>query len=259
MLLKTQLHQTELAEKMKYLIKIGFMIASPSSGSGKTTVTLGLLRALVRQGYNVSSFKCGPDYIDPAFHKLATGRESYNLDSWTMSGELLDKIFASGSKDAEILIVEGSMGLFDGVASVGASGDGASVDISQRFNLPVVLVIDTSGQSQSSGAVALGFSAFNPDIKIAGVILGNVASDRHFALAKRGVERAGINVFGSLPRGCVPTLPARHLGLVQAGELENTSALIDKLADAMEKNVDIDAITSYCCLNKISKIKSKLQ
>ena len=164
---------------------LGFMIAAPRSGSGKTTVTLGLLRALARRGVKVGSFKCGPDYIDPAFHKIATGRSSYNLDSWTMSGEVLDSNFARGIAGADMIIAEGSMGLFDGVASIGASGDGSSSDIAARFALPVVLVIDVSGQSQSAGAVAKGFRDFHPDVKIAGVILGNVASERHRLLATK--------------------------------------------------------------------------
>lgn len=223
------------------------MIAAPRSGSGKTTVTLGLLRALARRGLKVGSFKCGPDYIDPAFHKVATGASSYNLDSWTMSGEVLDNNFARGSIGADIVIAEGSMGLFDGVASTGASGDGSSADIAVRFGLPVVLVIDVSGQSQSAGAVALGFRDFHPEVKIAGVILGNVASERHYNLAKKGVERAGIKVFGGLPRGCVPSIPERHLGLVQAGEIENIEKMIEALATAMEKHLDIGAILSMAC------------
>ena len=224
------------------------MIAAPRSGSGKTTVTLGLLRALARRGLKVGSFKCGPDYIDPAFHKVATGRSSYNLDSWTMSGEMLDANFARGIEGAEIIIAEGSMGLFDGVASIGASGDGSSADIAERFGLPVVLVIDVSGQSQSAGAVALGFRDFHPDVKIAGVILGNVASERHRLLAARGCERVGIKVFGALPRGGVPTIPERHLGLVQASEIPKVLEMIDALADAMEKYLDIDGILEVSSL-----------
>lgn len=220
------------------------MIAAPRSGSGKTTVTLGLLRALVRLGHKVGSFKCGPDYIDPAFHKIATGRSSYNLDSWTMTGEVLDRNFARGTKGADLVIAEGSMGLFDAVASIGANGDGASSDIAARFGLPVVLVIDTSGQSQSAGAVALGFRDFNPEVKIAGVILGNVASERHSMLATIGVEKAGMKVFGALPRGGVPTIPERHLGLVQASEIGGVSEMIDALADSMEKHLDIEGILS---------------
>ena len=223
------------------------MIAAPRSGSGKTTVTLGLLRALARRGLKVGSFKCGPDYIDPAFHKIATGRSSYNLDSWTMSGEMLDNNFARGIVGTDMVIAEGSMGLFDGVASIGATGDGSSSDIAARFGLPVVLVIDVSGQSQSAGAVAMGFRDFHPDVRVAGVILGNVASERHRLLATKGVERAGIKVFGALPRGGVPTIPERHLGLVQASELLGVSEMIDALADAMEKHLDVEGILVATC------------
>jgi len=220
----------------------GFMIAAPRSGSGKTTVTLGLLRALARRGHKVASFKCGPDYIDPAFHKIATGRESYNLDSWAMNGELLDGIFARGATGAGIVIAEGSMGLFDGVMKAGASGDGSSADIAARFKLPVVLVVDVSGQSQSAGAVALGFKHFRPDVHIAGVILGNIASERHKVQAALGVERAGLKVFGALLRGGVPVLPERHLGLVQAEEIPGVIKMIDALADAITQHIDIDAL-----------------
>ena len=221
------------------------MIAAPRSGSGKTTVTLGLLRALARRGMKVSSFKCGPDYIDPAFHTLATGRISLNLDSWTMSESLLDSNFNAACDGTDIIIGEGSMGLFDGVATRGASGDGASADIAARYGLPVILVIDCSGQSQSAGAIALGFSQFDKNVKIAGVILGNIASERHRMLATRGVERVGISVLGSLPRGAVPGIPERHLGLVQAGEIPRALEMIDALADAMEKHLDINAIMNH--------------
>ncbi|MEZ5690395.1 MAG: cobyrinate a,c-diamide synthase [Rickettsiales bacterium] len=223
------------------------MVAAPRSGSGKTTVTLGLLRALARRGIKISSFKCGPDYIDPAFHKVATGRSCYNLDSWTMPEHVLAANFRRGIGGAEFVIAEGSMGLFDGVAMDGASGNGASSDIAARFNMPVLLVVDASGHSQSAGAVALGFNNFNPDIKIAGVVLGNIASERHYNLAKIGVEKAGIKVFGFLPRGSVPPIPERHLGLVQAGEIANIEKMIDAVADSIEKHLDIDSISAMAC------------
>ena len=220
----------------------GLMIAAPRSGSGKTTVTLGLLRAIARRGVRVGSFKCGPDYIDPVFHQIATGHVSMNLDSWAMPPAMLDANFTRGTANTDTIIAEGSMGLFDGVATIGATGDGASADIAARYGLPVILVIDTSGQSQSAGAVAMGFRDYRPDVNIAGIILGNVASDRHRILATRGVERTGIPVLGALPRGGVPSIPERHLGLVQAGEIENINSIVDALADAMEKNLDMDAI-----------------
>lgn len=234
------------------------MIAAPRSGSGKTTVTLGLLRALAHRGLKIGSFKCGPDYIDPAFHKVATGVNCYNLDSWTMSGNALDANFARGTAGAEIIIAEGSMGLFDGVATIGASGDGSTADIAARFGLPVVLVIDVSGQSQSAGAVAMGFRDFHPEIEISGVILGNVASERHRLLAARGVEQAGITVFGALPRGGVPAIPQRHLGLVQASEIPGAAKMIDALAGSMEKHLDINAILETAHIT-YSTIKPKAQ
>ena len=220
----------------------GLMIAAPRSGSGKTTVILGLLRALTRRNHVVSSFKCGPDYIDPAFHRVATGQQSYNLDSWTMPEAVLNNNFALGAEGADIVVAEASMGLFDGVATKGASGDGASADIAARFGLPVILVMDVSGQSQSAGAIAMGFRDFRKDVTIAGVILGNVASERHRMLAQRGVESVGMRVFGALPRGGVPTIPERHLGLVQANEIPNVLKMVDDLADAMEKHLDVGAM-----------------
>lgn len=220
----------------------GLMIAAPRSGSGKTTVTLGLLRALVRRGMRVAPFKCGPDYIDPAFHAAASNRACYNLDSWAMPPDLLDGIFRHGIWGAQLAIVEGSMGLFDGVASPGASGNGASADIAVRFGLPVVLVIDAAGQSQSAGAVVAGFKTFRPELRIAGVILNNVASERHRLLCERGIAQTGLPLLGALPRGGVPHLPERHLGLVQAEELPNTLHIMDAIADAMETHLDINAL-----------------
>lgn len=220
----------------------GLLIAAPRSGAGKTTVTLGLLRALVKRGITVAPFKCGPDYIDPAFHRLASGRESYNLDSWTMEDTQLNAIFARGIKGADMTIAEGSMGLFDGVAKDGASGNGASADIAAQFQLPVILVLDASGQSQSAGAIALGFQQFQANVRITGVILNNIASSRHAMLARRGIERAGLCVFGALPRGAMPVLPERHLGLVLPTELEEVEGMIEKLAEALAQHCDIDAM-----------------
>ncbi len=222
----------------------GLLIAAPRSGSGKTTLTLGLLRALAQRGWRVNAFKCGPDYIDPAFHAVATGRTSFTLDSWTMSPQVLAHNFARGCANADMVVAEGSMGLFDGVATQGATGSGASADIAERFNLPVLLIIDASGQSQSAGAVVHGFGTFNPQVRLAGVILGNVASARHTALATRGIEQAGFKVLGTLPRGCVPPLPERHLGLVQAQELPNLNRTIDALAQAIAQHIDIDAVVA---------------
>ena len=159
----------------------------------------------------VQPFKSGPDYIDPAFHFAAARRASFNIDSWSMSAELIDAISHQAS-GAELIIAEGSMGLFDGVATRGAEGYGSSAETAQRLGWPVVLVIDVSGQAQSAAATALGFKTYAPDLNIEGVILNRVDSPRHVRLARLGMQKAGIEVFGSLPRRGDLALPERHLG-----------------------------------------------
>ncbi|MBP2514993.1 cobyrinic acid a,c-diamide synthase [Sphingomonas sp. PvP018] len=219
----------------------GLLVAAPASGTGKTTVMLGLLRALRDDGLAVQPFKCGPDYIDPAFHRAASGRASFNLDSWAMTGPRLDGIAARGD-DADMTLAEGSMGLFDGVARPGATGNGASADVARRMGWPVVLVIDVSGQAQSAAATALGFARYDPGVRVAGVILNRVASERHERLARSGMEAVGIRVFGALPRRGDLTLPERHLGLVQAIEHPALDAQIAAYATFLRAHVDIAAL-----------------
>jgi cobyrinic acid a,c-diamide synthase len=219
----------------------GLMIAAPASGTGKTTVMLGLLRALTEDGLGVQPFKSGPDYIDPAFHRAASGRASFNLDSWAMDTALLDAIVGEAA-GADIVLAEGSMGLFDGVASAGASGNGASADIARRLGWPVVLVLDVSGQAQSAAATALGFRSLDPTLPFAGVILNRVASPRHERLARRGLEAAGVPVLGALPRRGDLTLPERHLGLVQAVEHPDLDRAIADYAAFLRAHADLAAI-----------------
>jgi cobyrinic acid a,c-diamide synthase len=219
----------------------GLLIAAPRSGSGKTTITLGLQRALTRRGLKVRGLKCGPDYIDPAFHAAATGAPSANLDSYAMPDALLGQIAGEAAGAADIIVAEGSMGLFDGVP--GSDGHiGASADIAALLGWPVVLVIDVSGQAQSAGAVALGCMAYDQRIRVAGVILNKVASERHRRLAAAGMEKIGLPVFGALPREASLILPERHLGLVQAGETEDLHQRLDALAEAVTAAIDLDAI-----------------
>lgn len=222
----------------------GLMIAAPRSGSGKTMLSLGLLRALRRRGLSVQPMKCGPDYIDPAFHAIAAGRESRNLDGWSMRPAVLDRLIAEASSGVDLVICEALMGLFDGVASEGATNDGASGGIAAHAGWPVILVMDVSGQSQSAGAVAKGFATFRPDVTIGGIILNRVASERHAKLARRGVEAAGLVVLGSLPRQDTVTLPERHLGLVQAEETTDLESILERLADFIEKHIDLEAMTA---------------
>lgn len=219
----------------------GLMIAAPSSGTGKTTVMLGLLRALVEDGLAVQPFKSGPDYIDPAFHRAASGRPSFNLDSWAMDGGLIDAI-AARAAGADMVLAEGSMGLYDGVASQGALGNGASADMARRMGWPVVLVIDVSGHAQSAAATALGFKSLDPDLPFAGVILNRVASPRHEHLVRKGLEAAGIPVLGALPRRGDLTLPERHLGLVQAVEHPDLDRAIADYAAFLRAYADLGAI-----------------
>ena len=219
----------------------GLLIAAPRSGSGKTTVTLALMRALSRRGLRVGPAKCGPDYIDPAFHEAATGRPSHNLDSFAMPPPLLDGCAGLSAAGADLVIAEGSMGLHDGVvAREGASG--ANADIAARFGWPVLLVVDVSGAAQSAAAVALGCATYDPRIRLAGVILNKVASPRHRRLVEAGFARAGIPVLGALSRDAGLVLPERHLGLVQAGETADLEARLERLADLAEAQLDCDAI-----------------
>ena len=219
----------------------GLLISAPASGTGKTTLTLGLLAALRARGLRVQPFKSGPDYIDPAFHTAAAGRVSVNLDTWAMSPARLSGLVGA-AVGADLIIAEGSMGLFDGVAKPGEAGSGASADTAALMGWPVVLVLDVSGQAQSAAAVALGFSLLRPDVRLAGVVLNKVASPRHEALVRHGMAQAGIAVFGALPRNAAIVLPERHLGLVQAEEHPKLAAHIKAVAAFIAGHVDLDAM-----------------
>ncbi|MEM7498000.1 MAG: cobyrinate a,c-diamide synthase [Pseudomonadota bacterium] len=221
----------------------GLLVSAPSSGTGKTTVMLGLLRALVEDGHVVQPFKSGPDYIDPAFHRAASGRASYNLDTWGMDEALLGSISAR-SAGADICLAEGSMGLYDGVATRGRTGFGSSAETALRFGWPVVLVLDVGGQAQSAAATALGFRTYLPELPFAGVILNRVASPRHERLTRLGMERAGLSVLGCLPRRGDLTLPERHLGLIQAVEHPDLETAIAGYAAFLRAHVDLGAIVA---------------
>jgi cobyrinic acid a,c-diamide synthase len=217
------------------------MVSAPASGTGKTTVMLGLLRALSEDGLSVQPFKSGPDYIDPAFHRAATGRASFNLDTWAMDPGLFAAIGAEAA-GADICVAEGSMGLFDGVATRGRTGYGASAETARAMGWPVILVLDVSGQAQSAAATGLGFATYDPEVRVAGVILNRVASPRHERLTRLGMERAGLTVLGALPRRGDLALPERHLGLVQAIEHPDLQTAIAGYAAFLREHVDLAAI-----------------
>lgn len=219
----------------------GLMIAAPRSGSGKTTLTLGLLRALCRAGVSVASAKCGPDYIDPPFHRAASGRPSVNLDSWAMSPALLESLAIQIGTDCDLIICEALMGLFDGVPGP-AGRTGSSADVAAALGWPVLLVLDASGQSQSAAAVVKGCATYDPRITIAGVVLNRIGSPRHARLATEAIEALGLPVVGTLPRSDTIALPERHLGLVQAGETGQLDERLDRMATFVTENTRIDAI-----------------
>ncbi len=216
------------------------IVAAPRSGSGKTTVTLAIVAALRRRGLAVRVAKSGPDYIDPAFHERASGAACVNLDTWAMPPSLLGALLDDAA-GAELLVIEASMGLFDGAGGV-VGRSGAAADLAARFGLPVLLVLDVSGQSQSAGAVARGFALHDPAVRVAGAVLNRVGSARHLAGAGAAVAAAGVAVLGSLPRDPGVGLPERHLGLVQASEQDGLDAKLARLADLAEARFDLAAI-----------------
>ncbi len=223
------------------MIPPGLIISAPASGTGKTTLMLGLLHAFGVAGLTVQPFKSGPDYIDPAFHRAATGRKSVNLDTWAMTAEKIAWL-AGAADGADLVLAEGSMGLLDGAAQPGEAGTGASADLAVLSGWPVILVVDVTGQAQSAAAVARGFAAMRPDITVAGVVLNRVGSPRHEALVRAAMNEAGIRVFGALPRVASIAVPERHLGLVQAQETPELDRIIAEAGRFVSDHVDLDAL-----------------
>jgi cobyrinic acid a,c-diamide synthase len=222
-------------------VTAAWLVAAPRSGSGKTTITLGIVAALRRRGIRVRTAKSGPDYIDPAFHAAASGAPGTNLDSWAMPPAMLGHLAHTAASGADALIVESAMGLFDGVdAPPGRSG--SSADLAARFGLPVLLVLDISGQAQTAAAIARGFMLHDPAVRIGGVVLNRVASARHRHMAANAIAALGLPVLGAIPRDATLTLPERHLGLVQASEHAELAAHLDRLATMAEAHIDLDAL-----------------
>ncbi|MGI4976324.1 MAG: cobyrinate a,c-diamide synthase [Janthinobacterium lividum] len=217
------------------------IVAAPRSGSGKTTVTLALVAALRARGLRVRVAKSGPDYIDPAFHERASAAPCVNLDTWAMPPALLAALLHAPGPPPDLLVIEASMGLFDGAGAT-PGRTGAAADLAARFALPVLLVIDVSGQSQSAGATARGFATHDPAVRVAGCVLNRVGSPRHLAGAGAAVAAAGVPLLGSLPRDPAIALPERHLGLVQASEHDSLDPMLARLAALAESRLDLDAI-----------------
>jgi len=234
------------------------VISAPASGTGKTTLTLALARAFRDRGLAVQCFKSGPDYIDPAFHAAATGRTSVNLDSWAMPRATIEALVARG-RDADLVLAEGSMGLFDGVAAPGRSGTGASADIAEMMGWPVLLVLDPAGQAQTAAAVAAGLRDYRPGVRVAGVILNRIASPRHKDLIRHAMETADIPVLGALPRHAPIALPERHLGLVQAEEFSRLNELIGEAARLVADRIDLDALFALAATWPATEARSAIR
>ena len=219
----------------------GVILAAPGSGSGKTTLTLALLRAAKRRGLAVASAKAGPDFIDPAFHTVAGGRCCLNLDSWAMRPETLAAALTALSAEAETVLCEGVMGLFDGA---GAQGHGSTAELAATLGWPVVMVIDAAGQGASAAVTLKGFATHDPQIQVAGVIYNRVGGAGHGELLARATAEIapGIAVVGAMPRDAALDLPARHLGLVQAREHPALDAFLDHAADLVDRHLDLDAL-----------------
>lgn len=214
------------------------VIAAAASGSGKTTVATGLMAALNARGIGVAPFKVGPDYIDPGYHTLAAGRPGRNLDPFLCGEDLIAPLFAHGALDCDIAVVEGVMGLFDG--QLGTGGFASTAHVAKLIQAPVVLVVDARHTSRSVGALVLGMASFDPAVRIAGVVLNQVGSDRHEAEVRDSLASIGVPVLGVMPRNLEITAPSRHLGLVPAAERDDAG--IHAMGDAVADHVDLDAI-----------------
>ena len=214
----------------------GLILAAPASGSGKTVLCAGLLAHYRERGLAVRAFKAGPDYIDPGYHRLATGHDCVNLDPWGMRPETLARRLNALAAGADLVIGEGAMGLFDGARD----GTGSTADLATRLNLPVVLVVDARGQGASVAALAEGFVNHRLDVTVAGVILNRVASAAHERLLRDALGARSVPVLGAVPRDEALSLPSRHLGLVQA--CESKGSWVDRAASVVGRAVDIDAL-----------------
>ena len=213
------------------------LVAAASSGSGKTTFTLGLLRALSRRGLTVQGFKCGPDYIDPKFHRLACGRESVNLDLFMMSPEHVQAVYARHSADSDATVLEGVMGLYDGYVR----DQGSSAEVAMTLGLPTILLIDARSSAFSVGAVLYGMKHFRLTSEVVGVVFNRVASESHYRFLREAAEEAGVVPLGYLPKTQLLEVPSRHLGL-SLEELSTLDALPETVADLIEQHVQLDRL-----------------
>ena len=229
------------------------LVAAGSSGSGKTTFTLGLLRALKKRGLTVQSFKCGPDYIDPKFHHLASGSSSINLDLFMMSPEHVRAVYARHTQTADAVVVEGVMGLYDGYVRM----HGSSAEVARTVAIPTVLLVDARSSAYSVGALLYGFKHFRQDTEVVGVVFNRVASENHYRFLREAAEDAGVCPLGYIPKTKLLEIPSRHLGL-SLEELERMDALPEEVAQMLEEHVDLDQLIALCTRPRPELIEEEL-
>ncbi len=224
----------------------GFLIAAPQSGSGKTTVSLAIMAALTRRGLVVAPFKCGPDFIDPGYHRLACGHDSINLDGWMCPETFVASTFRLHAAAADLAVIEAVMGLFDGLGA--SPRQGSSAQIAAICGAPVVLVVNARGMAASAAPLVKGFAEFDPSVRLAGVIFNNVGSSAHAELLARVMAESlpGIALFGCIPRDEALAIPSRHLGLVTAEDNPLSREYLDRLADLAEKHLDLVGLAGLC-------------
>ncbi|MCF6290891.1 MAG: cobyrinate a,c-diamide synthase [Desulfobacterales bacterium] len=217
-----------------------FCISGTHSGCGKTTITLGIMAALKKRGLRLAPFKCGPDFIDPSLHRLATGMVSRNLDLWMAGESFVRQCFHHHGAAADAAVIEGVMGLFDG-------GGSSSAALAEFLDLPVVLVVDARSMAESVAALVHGFTSLEPGLVVAGVICNRVGSERHRSLIEQAMTRYGLGpVLGFIPRKAEFTMPSRHLGLHMAGEQPISDAALERLATTIEQHIDLDGLLEHC-------------
>lgn len=223
------------------------VIGAPASGSGKTTVATGLIGALRAAGHRVAPFKVGPDFIDPGYHALAAGRPGRNLDPVLVGEELIGPLYRHGARDADIAVIEGVMGLFDGRIDeqIVTPARGSTAHVAELLGAPVLLVVDARGQSHSIAAVLQGFSTFHPGVHIGGVILNRIGTTRHEHILRQACEAVGVPVLGAIPRHDELSVPSRHLGLVTAVEHgAQAYAAVDAMTTLIARHVDLAAVVA---------------
>lgn len=219
------------------------MITGTHSGVGKTTIATAVMAALAKRGYRVQPYKVGPDYIDPGYHNVATGHVSRNLDTWMLGRDTVRKLFARSAAGSDIAVIEGVMGLFDGASGTGDTG--SSAEVAKILDCPVVLVVDVKSMARSAAAVALGFQKMDPQVKIAGIILNRIGSDRHLSLVREAIEAyCDIPVIGYIRKQADLSLPSRHLGLVPTAEGGELFDRIGALADNISEGINFDLLVA---------------